>query len=193
MTMRFNLMPHRFQSQQWHRRVLARQIGVVAIVAMACALLLNGAYSLNLQYIDAYNATLRLAVDDIAPGYRASQQLMRQRDDMLEKQKILERLDARRSTSVLILNDVALALPPDIYLTRLEEDGERFRLEGKSVNSAAIVHFFQQVVRSDRLTGLVLEEIRMQDGESLAPYIFVVGGQVRLVGAAGVAMADQQP
>ena len=160
---------------------------------MACALLLNGAYSQNLQYIDAYNATLRLAVDDIAPGYRASQQLMRQRDDMLEKQKILERLDARRSTSVLILNDVALALPPDIYLTRLEEDGERFRLEGKSVNSAAIVHFFQQVVRSDRLTGLVLEEIRMQDGESLAPYIFVVGGQVRLIGAAGVAMADQQP
>lgn len=193
MSARFNLMPHRLQAQLWHRRVLARQIGVVSLAAMFCALLLNGVYSLNINFLESYNATLRLAVDDVAPGYRASQQLMRQRDDMLEKQKILERLDARRSTSVFILNDVAQALPADIYLTRLEEDGERFRLEGRSVNNAAIVHFFEQVVRSDNLAGLALEEIRMQDGEGLAPYIFVIAGQVRLVGTSGVAMADRLP
>lgn len=193
MSARFNLMPHRLQTQLWHRRVLARQVGVVLIVAMFCALMLYGVYSLHLKFLESYNATLRLVVDDVLPGYRESQRLMKQRDDMLEKQKILERLDARRSTSVQVLNDVALALPPDIYLTRLEEDGERFRLEGKSVNNAAIVHFFEQVVRSDRLAGLVLEEIRMQDGEGLAPYVFVIDGQVRLVGTTGIATADRKP
>jgi Tfp pilus assembly protein PilN len=193
MSVRFNLMPHRLQMQLWHRRVLARQMAFVLIAAMVCAVALNGAYSAHVSFLEAYNATLRLAVDQIAPEYRVSQQLMRQRDDMLEKQKVLERLDARRSTSVLILNDVALALPSDIYLTRLEEDGERFRLEGKSVNNGAIVHFFEQIVRSDRLAGLVLEEIRMQDGESIAPYLFVISGEVRLVGATSVVMADHLP
>lgn len=193
MSARFNLMPHRLQMQLWHRRVLGRQMVVVLVAAMACALVLYGAYSAHVSFLETYNKTLRLAVDQIAPEYRASQQLMRARDDMLEKQKVLERLDARRSTSVLILNDVALALPSDIYLTRLEEDGEGFRLEGKSVNNGAIVHFFEQIVQSDRLAGLVLEEIRMQDGENIAPYIFAISGEVRLVGTTGVAKADRLP
>lgn len=193
MSPRFNLMPHRSQAQLWQRRVLARQMSVALLIAMLSALVLHGAYSWNVNFNKAYNATLRLAVDQIAPDFRAAQQLMKQRDDMLEKQKILERLDARRSTSVQILNDVALALSSDIYLTRLEEDGALFRLEGRSVNNAAIAQFFEQIVRSDRLTSLVLQEIRMEDGGNAAPYIFSISGQVRLFGSTSVVMSDRQP
>lgn len=179
--------------QLWHRRVLVRQSGMVLLLAFACALAVQGAFSLRVNYLKAYNANLGSALDRIAPDFRAAQELKQQRDDMLEKQKILEQLDARRSTSVLILNDVANALPLDIYLIRLEEDGERFRLEGRSVSNTAVAHFFESIVKSERLAGLALEEIRTQDEESGAPYVFTIHGQVRLVGAIAAENARPQP
>jgi Tfp pilus assembly protein PilN len=114
-----------------------------------------------------------------------------QRDDMLERQKILERLDARRSTSVMILDDVARALPSEAYLTRLEEDGDKFRLEGKALNNGAIAKLFESLVKSERLSALALEEIRLQEGESLAPYAFLIVGSVKLSVMADNAMTDR--
>lgn len=182
MTGRFNLLPHRSFRETRARQVLARQIALVSVVAFMSALLINSAVGLKVNYLQAYNLKLQSLVDQLVPSFQESQQLMKLRDDMLEKQQVLERLDARRSTSVLILNDVAQALPQDVYLTRLEEDGDRFRLEAKSVNSASVVRFFEAIVQSERLIGLALEEIRTQDGEHAAPYVFAINGQVKLAG-----------
>lgn len=180
MISRFNLLPHRAQKQIWERRVLMRQIGLVLLLAFLVALVIHCVIVARLNYLEAYNGGLRSAVEKILPDFRASQQVRKQRDDMLERQKVLEKLDARRSTSVMILEDVARALPQDVYLTRLEEDGERFRLEGRSLNNAAIAKLFESLLGSERLSGLALEEIRMQEAESLAPYVFLIIGNVKL-------------
>lgn len=180
MISRFNLLPHRAQKQIWERRVLMRQIGLVLLLAFLVALVIHCVIVARLNYLEAYNGGLRSAVEKILPDFRASQQVRKQRDDMLERQKVLEKLDARRSTSVMILEDVAHALPQDVYLTRLEEDGERFRLEGRSLNNAAIAKLFESLLGSERLSGLALEEIRMQEAESLAPYVFLIIGNVKL-------------
>ena len=193
MTGRFNLLAHRTRLKLWHRRVLLRQLSVAALLAVISALLVNTLFGLKAGYITAYNATLRSEADVLVPEFQTSQQVMKQRDDMLEKQRILEMLDARRSTSVMILNDVAHALSKDIYLTRLEEDGERFRLEGRSVNNAAIARFFESIVASERLAGMSLEEIRMQEGEHGAPYTFAISGQVLLIGVSARQAAGPQP
>lgn len=180
MISRFNLLPHRAQKQIWERRVLMRQISLVLLLAFLVALVIHCVIVARLNYLEAYNGGLRSAVEKILPDFRASQQVRKQRDDMLERQKVLEKLDARRSTSVMILEDVARALPQDVYLTRLEEDGERFRLEGRSLNNAAIAKLFESLLGSERLSGLALEEIRMQEAESLAPYVFLIIGNVKL-------------
>jgi type IV pilus assembly protein PilN len=177
---RFNLLPHRAQKQLWQKRVLARQAVLVLAIAVLTALMIHSIIIARLNYLEAYNERLQSTVTQIIPEFRTSQQILKQRDDMLERQKVLEGLDARRSTSVLILDDVARALPTDVYLTRLEEDGERFRLEGRAINNAAIIRLFELLVRSERLSDMRLEEIHMQEGESLAPYVFLMIGSVRL-------------
>lgn len=183
MISRFNLLPHRAQKQMWQKRTLVRQVGLVLVLALLTAMFIHVSIVARLNYLEAYNREMQSALLKIIPEARASQQLLKQRDDMLERQKVLEGLDARRSTSVMILDDVARALPPDVYLIRLEEDGERLRLEGKAVSNVTIAKFFESLVRSERLSGLALEEIRMQEGEGPAPYVFLINGKVILAGA----------
>ncbi|MGI9141950.1 MAG: PilN domain-containing protein [Fluviibacter sp.] len=190
MTSRFNLLPHRMQKQMWQKRVLGRQVSRVLLLAFLTALLIHGIVVTRLDYLESYNNSLQSAVTQMLPAYREAQQFVKQRDDMLERQKVLERLDARRSTSVMILDDVARAMLPEVYLTRLEEDGERFRLEGKAVNNAAIANFYESIVKSERLTALALEEIHVQEGESLAPYVFLINGKVRLSGIVDNTIVD---
>lgn len=190
MTSRFNLLPHRMQKQMWQKQVLGRQVSMVLLLAFLTALLIHGIVVTRLDYLESYNNSLQSAVTQMLPAYREAQQFVKQRDDMLERQKVLERLDARRSTSVMILDDVARAMLPEVYLTRLEEDGERFRLEGKAVNNAAIANFYELIVKSERLTALALEEIHVQEGESLAPYVFLINGKVRLSGIGDNAIVD---
>lgn len=191
MISRFNLLPHRAKKQLWGRRVLVRQIGLVLMLAFLAASAIYGGIVARLNYLEAYNRGLQSAVEKILPEFRASQQFQKQRDEMLERQKVLERLDARRSTSVMILDDVSRALPSEAYLTRLEEDGDKFRLEGKALNNGAIAKLFESLVRSERLSGLALEEIRLQEGESLAPYAFLIVGNVKLSVMGDNAMTDR--
>lgn len=174
----------------WQKQVLGRQVSMVLLLAFLTALLIHGIVVTRLDYLESYNNSLQSAVTQMLPAYREAQQFVKQRDDMLERQKVLERLDARRSTSVMILDDVARAMLPEVYLTRLEEDGERFRLEGKAVNNAAIANFYELIVKSERLTALALEEIHVQEGESLAPYVFLINGKVRLSGIGDNAIVD---
>lgn len=190
---RFNLLPHRDLKQRWSQRVLGRQLLVVVLLGMGSILLVELMLQLRDSYLTSYNNTINSAASQLVPDFRASQDLLRQRDDMLEKQRVLEKLDARRSTSVLILDDLARALPQGVYLIRVEEDGEKFRLEGRSVNSATIAHFFDLIAKSPWLANLILEEIRHVDDMQAAPYQFVINGQVSLIGTNDSAASERKP
>lgn len=193
MRARFNLLPHRELEQRWYRRVLGRQLLMVFIAALGTVWLVEIAYQLRVGYLEGYNGELTSAIGKILPDLRASKAVLEQRDSMLEKQRVLEKLDARRATSVLIMGDLAQALPQGVYLIRVEEDGEKFKLEGRAVDNMAVAHFFDAIVKSKRLQNLVLEEIRALDNDQPAPYQFILNGQVQLIGMDDVSPSGRQP
>lgn len=180
---RFNLMPHRAQARKDAWRIFARQSLVTAGLAIVFSL--TGMMLINLSASKrvAFNHTLDSAIQSLQPRVQESIRLDAQYQSMLQRQKIIEDLDARRSTSVLILNDLASALPREVYLTRLFEDGARFTLEGKSMDPSAIARFLEKLSASSYLYELNLGEIRLKEQESMAPYGFILSGKVRLANA----------
>ena len=178
---RFNLLPHRQMLRDTANRVLGRQLLVIALLAIACAW--GGQRYLNLQFEKAteFGATLQGAIDALLPQSQLARQLEQRYAYLLQRQVLVESLDARRSTSVLLLADVANALPQDIYLTRFEENGERVVIVGRAVDSDSIARFMAQVSKSPYLADVVLDEIRSQDPNVSTPFQFSLKGQVVLV------------
>lgn len=190
---RFNLLPHREMKRQWHRRVLGRQLLLAILLGAASALLWAVVLMAKESYLDGYHRSLSATVSELLPSYQEAQELLRQREDMVEKQRLLEQLDARRSTSVLILNDLAQSLPTGIFLTRLEEDGDKFRLEGRSINGELVAHFFEGLLKAAQLKDLKLEAVSIVEQEKSAPYSFSIDGQVQLIRANGARFSERQP
>lgn len=193
MNRRFNLLPHRELKRRWLLRVLGRQLLVVSMAALASIVLVEIALQLRVGYLDGYHRALSTTLTQLLPNFRAAKEASQRHTDLLEKQKTLERLDARRSTSVMILDGLARAMPRQVYLTRLEENGDSFKLEGRAVDTTAIATLFEAIVRTERLSNLSLEEIRTVDDEQSAPYLFHINGQVRLIGMQDTSLSERQP
>lgn len=74
MTGRFNLLPHRMQKQFWLKRVLARQVSLVLLLAFLTALFIHGVVVARSDYLEGYNNSLQSAVTQMLPAYRDAQQ-----------------------------------------------------------------------------------------------------------------------
>lgn len=165
---RFNLLPHRQMSQQQAWRDFARQA-----TAAACAACLITAVGLlviqrSISTAAEFNRELSEANYLMAPRHEESRRLEEQYQRMVLRQRVIEGLDARRSTSVLILNDLAAALPREVYLLRLSENGSDFLVEGRAVDAVAIARFLERLSTSAYLQEIKLGEIRMQGPEAVA-------------------------
>ncbi len=178
--LRFNLLPHRQMSNDFCRQILWRQSAIVSVVAVALALLGQGWLSLRLADTAAQGRALNAAVGDLLVDYRQAGYLQQRYEQLLQRQRLIESLDGRRSTSVLLLADVAEALPDQLYLTRLEEDGARFTVEGRAVDNADVAKFLEKLSASAYLTDVVLNEIRAQDQDASAAFQFSLGARVLL-------------
>ncbi len=189
---RFNLLPHRQMSLAWSRKVLLRQMVVVSGLAILLVLLGQGWIYLQLSHVDEFGKTLDAEIGSLLPDYRQSANLRQQYAQLLARQHLIESLDARRSTSVLLLADVADALTGQIYLTRLAEDGERFRVEGRSVDNSEIARFLERLSASDYLTDVMLNEIRNQDQDAAAAFQFSINARVRLAGKISEAIESEK-
>lgn len=189
---RFNLLPHRQISLTWSRKVLLRQVTVASGLAIILALLGQGWLHLRLSDAKEVGRALDAEIGKLLPDYRQVGNLRQQYAQLLARQRLIESLDARRSTSVLLLADVAEALPGQIYLTRLEEDGERFTVEGRSVDNSDIARFLEKLTVSNYLTDVVLNEILSQEQDAAVPFQFSIRARVRLVGGISEAIEPEK-
>lgn len=163
------------------RKILWRQIVIISLVAVGLALLGQVWLSLRLKDMAIQGSTLNAAIGELLVDYRQAAYLQQRYGQVLKRQQLIESLDGRRSTSVLLLADVAEALPDQVYLTRLEEDGARFLVEGRAVDNADIAKFIENLSASAYLADVVLNEIRALDQDMPAAYQFSLGARVQLV------------
>lgn len=179
---RFNLLPHREMHRQRARQILLRQALMVAVLSIGCVAVGRIFLEQQITRQAEFNSAITTATESLAPAYRQAVQLQQRYDSLLQRQQLIELLDARRTTSVLLLADVAEALPKDVYLLRFEEDGQQLFLEGRAITSAAIANFIERLTQSQFLRHVVLNEIKTQGLTPPAIYQFSIHGDVLLVG-----------
>jgi len=183
---RFNLLPHQAMHRHWAIRVLSRQILTTSLLGVLGILLAMKIQEYRIDFAEAYNRTLAEGIHAQMPDYSKAQRLLIERASLLEKKTVLESVDARRTSSVQIMADLVGGRPAGLYFTKLEENGESLRIEGRSISSEAIAGFFENIGASRHIRDLVLEEIQIlervekSDENTGRLYGFVIHGQVNL-------------
>lgn len=189
--LRFNLLPHRqiVRNRAW--RIFTRQVAVVSAAAVLVGGFVDVLIDIQKEGEAHFSQTIRAKIDALSLEFETSRRLESEYQRMLKRQHLIETLDSRRSTSILILNHLIDALPREVYLTRLEENGEHFVVEGRAVDAGNIARFFELLAQSRYLQQMTLGDIRAAEPESVAPFQFTFAGAV--IHAGGVPSTKAGP
>ena len=189
---RFNLLPHRQMARNRAWRIFTRQVTVASAAAVLVGGFVDVLIDIQKEGEVRVTQTILAEIDALSLEFETSRRLESEYQRMLKRQHLIETLDSRRSTSILILNHLIDALPRDVYLTRLEENGEQFVVEGRAVDAGSIARFFELLAQSRYLKQMTLGDIRAAEPESTAPFQFTFAGAVSHAGGEPLTQAGSE-
>lgn len=135
---RINLLPHREQKRKARIRRFAFLAGGavvsgIVLVALAYAAIVTqiGIQDDRNAFLDAENAKLDKQIAEI-------ETLKRERQLLLDRKKVVERLQSNRAEAVLMLDQLVRQVPEGIYLKDVIQTDDTVQLNGYAQSSARV-------------------------------------------------------
>lgn len=157
---RINLLPHREE----RRKALRQQFyALSALVAVLAAFIWFVGYSL----IDAMithqadkNSFLKSEIAVLDKQIDEIKKLKEQTESLLQRKQVIEALQANRSETVHLFNELAKQLPSGIYLKSIKQEGNKVTLVGYAQSNARVSTLMHNLDESPLLENPVLIEIK---------------------------------
>lgn len=157
---RINLLPHREEKRKARRQQFFALAGVVAILA---GLIWFLGYSYINSLIDqqsAKNAFLKKEVADLDKQIEEIKKLKEQTEALLARKQVIEALQANRSETVHLFNELARQLPAGVYLRSIKQDKQKITLIGYAQSNARVSTLMHNLDESPVLERPELIEIK---------------------------------
>lgn len=157
---RINLLPHRAEKRKALRQQFYAISGLVVVLAVLVWFVGYGyidrqinAQSEKNNFLKKEVAILDAEIDDI-------NKLKEQTNSLLERKRIIESLQANRSETVHLFNELAKRLPVGVYLRSIKQDGQKITLTGYTQSSARVSTLMNNLDDSPVLEHPMLIEIK---------------------------------
>ena len=180
---KINLLPVRAA-----RKKEAVQRHLVLFIAGLLTVFLVGffMYSGKKGDLDDIERANKLLVDEI----ENLKKIIGEVDEYKEQEALLERklgvirtLKANKTGPVHMLDELATRIPEKLWLTNLEEVGQRVTLEGVSINNEVIATFMSRMEESTYFTEVYLVSIERENLEDLNLKRFTITSRLVVPGA----------
>lgn len=158
-----NLLPWReAERQRRQREFLAAVAGSLvagAAVAFAVILFYNGLIDSQLDR----NARLTTEIQELDKSIKEIEGLERQKERLIARMEIIERLQKSRPEIVHLFDEVARRLPEGVYLTSMRQTGANVEVNGVAQSSTRVSALMRQIDASDWLTDPGLTRVQTTD------------------------------
>ncbi len=157
---RINLLPHREEKRKARRQQF--YAFAVLVIALAGAVWFLGfSYINNLIGVQSdKNEFLKREIAVLDKQIQDIERLKEQTDALLARKHIIESLQANRSETVHLLNELVKRLPEGAYLRSLKQEQQRITLIGYAQSGARVSTLMQNLDASPVLAQPTLVEIK---------------------------------
>jgi type IV pilus assembly protein PilN len=161
---RINLLPVR----QTRKFEAARLELVLALAGGVFVVLLGAAgwafAELQLTSIRSDSAALQAEIDRLAEDVKRVDEMEKFKAELERKLAVIDDLRAKKDGPVHMLDEIGLAAPEKLWLTKMEEQGGQIRMAGVSVSNDVISQFLRALDASP-----YFEQVYLEDIEALPP------------------------
>lgn len=157
---RINLLPHREERRKVLRQQFYALSGLVAVLA-------GFIWFVGFTYINNQiegqaqkNGFLKSEIAVLDKQIEEIQKLKEQTESLLARKQIIESLQANRSETVHMFNELARQLPAGIYLRSIKQDNQKITLNGYAQSNARVSTLMHNLDGSPVLERPILVEIK---------------------------------
>lgn len=169
---RINLLPHREQKKAAHRLrfqlLLGSAIGAALLVIGLSYFILDARQSRQ----DARNQFLQSEISKLDQQIKDIGMLKKQRDDLLARKQLVERLQQGRNDAVHIFDQLIRQTPDGIYLKSFKQSGNNFTFSGYGLSGARVSNYMRTLAQSQVFNEPQLVEVKaaMVNGQRVSEF-----------------------
>jgi type IV pilus assembly protein PilN len=157
---RINLLPHREERRKALRQQFYALAGLVTVLAAAIWFLGYSYIENRIETQAAKNAFLKKEIAALDEQIAEIKKLKEQTESLLARKQVIESLQANRSETVHLFNELARQLPGGIYLRSIKQEQQKITLIGYAQSNARVSTLMHNLDESPVLERPVLIEIK---------------------------------
>ncbi len=160
-TVRINLLPHRAQKRAARQRQFISLIISLAVLGLATVALVHGILALRIEKQQERNSILKTEIAKLDEQIKEIDRLREQIQAVLARKQVVETLQANRSETVHLLDQLVRQLPDGVYLRSIKQVGEKVTLIGYAQSNARVSTLMRNIEASPWLGNPQLVEVQL--------------------------------
>lgn len=143
-----NLLPWREELRQEKKKAFISQLFFICILAALAGFVWVKFVDSAISSQSQRNSLLKSEIDLLSAQVEEIQELKKRRRELLDRMKVIQDLEGKRSIIVHYFDEFVKAVPDGVYLNSLTRVGEVFSIEGVSESNNRISTFMRQLNES---------------------------------------------
>ena len=166
---RINLLPVRELNEESNRR---RELTIAGISLAVTCLFMAGIYLYQSSQLSKLNnelPDLRKEIEVLNGKLKEIANLENKIRELKSKHRVIEDLSNKKVGPVRVLDSLAAAIPPSLWLVELKQSGGNLIINGLAMDNQSVAEFIRSLSRSEHFKNVELIE-SLQADEKTGPY-----------------------
>ncbi|HZZ77381.1 MAG TPA: PilN domain-containing protein [Gemmataceae bacterium] len=169
---KINLLPWRAERRERRKREFFAHLGIAAVAAIVLVLLWGFWMSLRIDNQNNRNEYLQGQIAQLDSKITEIQNLQKVKKHLLDRKRIVEKLQSSRSQMVHLFDQVVQTIPAGARLTSLKQQGDKLTLDGVAQSNATVAEYMRNIEASPWMGPTTLVKTENVHGDSNMPYEF---------------------
>ena len=159
---RINLLPHREEKRKARRQQFYVLLGLVAVLAGLIWFLGYSIIGKQIAVQNDKNEFIKREIASLDKEIDEIKKIQEQTNALLARKRVIEALQANRTETVHLFNELAKQVPEGIYLRTLVQTGPRIAISGYAQSNARITTLMNNLDESPLLERSTLVETKAE-------------------------------
>ncbi len=178
---RINLLPWREEQRKERQRQFLSSLLMSVILGIVIVFLAIMVFDQKINHQQLRNETVKNEIQKLDVRIKRIDELERTRERLLSRKHVIETLQASRSVTVELLDNLAKSIPVGVTLTTIRQQGNTLALAGTSQSNARVSAYLRELDGNDLFVDPQLDFVRSSPGPTAAiePYVFSIKVNLR--------------
>jgi type IV pilus assembly protein PilN len=178
---RINLLPWREELRRQRQRHFLSGLLITAVLGVVLVFLVMVVYNQNISHQNYRNDLITAEIRKLESLIQRIEELERTRENLISRKQVIETLQASRSMTVELLDQLAKTIPVGVTLETVRQQGPILSLTGSSQSNARVSAYLRELEGNELFLNPQLDFVRSvsQPETATEPYEFSIKVNMR--------------